>query len=601
MPVTLQTPINSSIANGVTTVFPYQWLIPSADAIAVEVNGVIVTTGFTVSGVGNPAGGNIIFAVAPANGSSIVRYRDLDAKREFDWTEGGDLLAATHDANDDYAIMLIQQLLEALSRTPKLARGSALAGLITLPAPGASQYLRYNVAGNNLEVAAAVVDIGNFLQSGVGAKLRSANSKMGDFLTLYDFENIDPTGATSSYLGIRRAWEAAAANNRILMIPPGAWMYDEQLVFDQQVDVLGMSDQFSELRKKGDFLGIVIEGGAQSMRFGNLNLSNVDDPSSTSGTLKIINGANADVHRLYIHDAGGIAIEVDDNGVDVGTGTTVCLHIRDCQMSLCREGLVFTEAYGSMISNCGSNGHLVGWGMRAELAHFCTVLGVYCHVNVGGGNYLNNVIQGTWELYGESSTGEDNHITANCQKNRITIKGSTKPPLVLNHDNEIFDYAYLNALRIAAISAGPRYTNAIGVDLNASAGGGGAGAVGVQGGNGNLNGGDAGGTAGAAPGGGAHVTGGAPVNGSIYGPARLNPGNDGGVVVGGLINSYPPNRSVSLHHASTTQLPTLPMLTTVQRDALVTKSDRMGPFLHSNDGGATGTVEVRIGGAWVVL
>jgi hypothetical protein len=73
-----------------------------------------------------------------------VRYRDLDAKRDFDWSEGGDLLAQYHDANDDYAIMLIQQLLEQLNRSPHVARGSSLTGnALLLPGPGAGGFFRW--------------------------------------------------------------------------------------------------------------------------------------------------------------------------------------------------------------------------------------------------------------------------------------------------------------------------------------------------------------------------------------------------------------------------------------------------------------------------
>jgi hypothetical protein len=190
MPVALQDPISSSIANGITTVFPFQFLVPSADSLKVEVNGVLTTTGFSVSGVGSAAGGNITFAVPPVNGARIVRYRDLDAKRDFDWAEGGDLLAATHDANDDYAIMLVQQLMEALRRTPTLPRGHVLTGAIELPEPGAGQALRWNVDGTNLETFIYDVLGTSFTQSGAGGLPRAWTSKVGEAVSVGDFASL---------------------------------------------------------------------------------------------------------------------------------------------------------------------------------------------------------------------------------------------------------------------------------------------------------------------------------------------------------------------------------------------------------------------------
>lgn len=62
MPVPAQaTLFNESDANGVTTSFPYQFMIASADDLAVELDGVATTTGFTVTGVGDANGGDIVF------------------------------------------------------------------------------------------------------------------------------------------------------------------------------------------------------------------------------------------------------------------------------------------------------------------------------------------------------------------------------------------------------------------------------------------------------------------------------------------------------------------------------------------------------------
>ena len=53
MPIGVQTPITSHTGNGTATVFAYEFAILSADDIKVKVDGSIVTTGFTVAGIGD--------------------------------------------------------------------------------------------------------------------------------------------------------------------------------------------------------------------------------------------------------------------------------------------------------------------------------------------------------------------------------------------------------------------------------------------------------------------------------------------------------------------------------------------------------------------
>jgi len=92
-------PINSSIANGVTTVFPYGFQVIDDEDITVAVAGVVQTSGFTVTGVGG-VGGTVVFTTAPANGSLVVLYLDPVLERETDYQQFGDWLA--NEVNRDF-------------------------------------------------------------------------------------------------------------------------------------------------------------------------------------------------------------------------------------------------------------------------------------------------------------------------------------------------------------------------------------------------------------------------------------------------------------------------------------------------------------------
>lgn len=112
MTVSTATPVNVGIANGVTTVFPYQFKIAASGDLYVGVNGSRATldVDYTLDGVGEEAGGNVTFTTAPANGARVSRIRLMEFKRETDFQTGGDLRAAEVNNDFDAAIMMIQQL-----------------------------------------------------------------------------------------------------------------------------------------------------------------------------------------------------------------------------------------------------------------------------------------------------------------------------------------------------------------------------------------------------------------------------------------------------------------------------------------------------------
>lgn len=112
MTVPAYTGPNTSIANGVTTVFPYSFRILEAAHIRVTVNGLVRTLGthYTVDGVGNPAGGNVVFVAPPAANAKVVLHRAMPIVRVINYENLGDLLAQTLNEDQDAPVMMIQQL-----------------------------------------------------------------------------------------------------------------------------------------------------------------------------------------------------------------------------------------------------------------------------------------------------------------------------------------------------------------------------------------------------------------------------------------------------------------------------------------------------------
>lgn len=109
MSVPNQTPYIIYNANGLTTVFPFEFYIISAGDIQVTINGEAVTSGFTVAGVGNVGGGDINFLTPPANGAVVMLERVVPTYRLTDYQDNGDLLADTVNKDFDRLWMAIQR------------------------------------------------------------------------------------------------------------------------------------------------------------------------------------------------------------------------------------------------------------------------------------------------------------------------------------------------------------------------------------------------------------------------------------------------------------------------------------------------------------
>ncbi|AJI85430.1 hypothetical protein CH54_1394 [Yersinia rochesterensis] len=116
--MTVSTEINHEeyVGNGVTYVFPYRFRILKASnmvVVSIAPNGtettLILNTGFTVTGVGSYAGGNVTLPNPLPEGWGLTLTRDLPAIQETDLRNQGTFFAETHEDAFDYLTMLIQQ------------------------------------------------------------------------------------------------------------------------------------------------------------------------------------------------------------------------------------------------------------------------------------------------------------------------------------------------------------------------------------------------------------------------------------------------------------------------------------------------------------
>lgn len=129
MPVSADTVQFSYTGDGVTTVFPFPSRFLSNSDIIVGVDGSQVLTGFTVTGEGNDAGGNVTFAAAPLNGLIVTLIRAPAISQLLDFVNNQTVLAENLDNGLDKLTIISQYLEYLLDRTIRLSRfDTALSG-----------------------------------------------------------------------------------------------------------------------------------------------------------------------------------------------------------------------------------------------------------------------------------------------------------------------------------------------------------------------------------------------------------------------------------------------------------------------------------------
>lgn len=121
--------------NGITTAFDYEFRITNEAHVCVvrgNADGTETTfnlgADYSVTGVGEAAGGQIVCTVAPASGTTITVVREVPFTQETDLENQGAYFAQVVEDALDLAVMRDQQLSEELARAVKLPVSSGLSG-----------------------------------------------------------------------------------------------------------------------------------------------------------------------------------------------------------------------------------------------------------------------------------------------------------------------------------------------------------------------------------------------------------------------------------------------------------------------------------------
>lgn len=124
--MTVQSQISRITQNGdgVTVTFPVSFYFLADGDLTVIADGVTktITTDYTVTGAGNPAGGSVTFTSAPASGTgNVVIFRDPDLTQLLDYIENDDFPAESHERGLDKLTMIAQRINDLVSRAVRVS------------------------------------------------------------------------------------------------------------------------------------------------------------------------------------------------------------------------------------------------------------------------------------------------------------------------------------------------------------------------------------------------------------------------------------------------------------------------------------------------
>lgn len=247
MAVTAQTPFSQFTAAPGATVFSSEFRVLQASDLVVKVNGAVIASGFSVSGIGAAGGVDVTFSTPMTGGEVVELLRDIPLTRATDYQQLGDFLAPVVNLDFDRLWMSqqdqeskigsslrlpfpeqVQELPAVADRIRKLfyfdktgapvmfsgtpgtvlgfnSSGDAVA---VVPASGSAADLALELASTASGNGAAMVA---FKQSGTGAVDRTAAGKLHETRTPADFASMQ------DFLN------ASASASAVFIVPPGTY------------------------------------------------------------------------------------------------------------------------------------------------------------------------------------------------------------------------------------------------------------------------------------------------------------------------------------------------------------------------------------------
>jgi hypothetical protein len=208
------------LADGLQVSFTYPFPIFEAADLEVRLDGLVLASGFSVTGAGTSEGGSVTFDAPPAHGRRVTMRRSLTVAHTSDFQANGLLRARTLNDELDYQVAALQEVKEELGSALRLDP-SEVGGTPALPLreARANRLLGFDSTG-----AVTVFDRGEGTMTVPfpGGIPRTVEDKLAERLSARDF-GATGDGAADDGSALQAAVNAAAASGKLLEIGEGTF------------------------------------------------------------------------------------------------------------------------------------------------------------------------------------------------------------------------------------------------------------------------------------------------------------------------------------------------------------------------------------------
>ena len=367
MAVTTTTSRVSYVGDGTTTVFavPFYFLIDPD--LNVYIGDTELTTGYTVAGAGNEAGGSVEIIPAPAAGAQVVIVRNPDPLQQTRLPPNDPFPAQAVEDMADKLTMLVQRNGDLIGRALVLADtdvdgsgayrakqnriqdladpvGSQDAvNLRTMQATIAENVMTGGgdsvlaLLANNSDVTLGSSLIG-FKQSGTGSVGRTLADRAADMLSIAD------KGASSSLTTALTNIAADLPNGGIAYLPRGNWTLPSTYTFaGQRLRIEGEGQNSSQIVYSPAADGVALAfnngtaGGVYQGRISGVGFSSDAANTFAKTAISLVNCADFEVSRIGI--SGG---NWPGDSIGIRSYGRQTLSIHHCEIA-CARPLVFSK------------------------------------------------------------------------------------------------------------------------------------------------------------------------------------------------------------------------------------------------------------------
>jgi elongation factor P hydroxylase len=226
-PIPAASPVAQFVADGVASRFAFTFPIYAPSDLSLHLDAAPWTSGYTLEGLGDPAGGAVQLDSPPPAGTVVTIERRIVLDRQADFLESGPLAARSLNEQLNRLTSMVQQLAADQARMLRAAPTDLPASsLLPDRAVRAGAALGFDASGNPMALALeSLPTAATVAAHGAGAVARAVADKLRDVVTAKDFGAVgdgvsDDTGAIL----------AALAAHRSVFLPAGTYRTSAPIV-----------------------------------------------------------------------------------------------------------------------------------------------------------------------------------------------------------------------------------------------------------------------------------------------------------------------------------------------------------------------------------